>query len=165
MVSPINFLHQTMWRQIDVHVQQKLIRSSSTNHAYKSIIDTLLFSPLGGHHSKLQSQLFYKDTAGTHNNTNITTTPLNQGLIYRRVLTENSKEFDMEGPLLCDLFQIKKYILNGVELKIKLWQQENSFCLMWPDSSKKYKIKIVETILRVFYIMFHQELFWGTMKQ
>ena len=119
-----------MFSQVDTYLQQKLISSSSTNYAYKSMIDTLLFSKSNCHTTEFQSQLFYRDTVGTLDNTSPTNTPLNQGLIYRNVLGSLSKVFDMKGPLTGDIFKIDKYLINGVEIKIKMWQQKKNFRLM-----------------------------------
>ena len=152
VVGPINLFLHTMFRQIDTYLQQKLISSSSTNYAYKAMIDTLLYGGSDYHATSFQSQLFFKDSAGTHNNTAATQTPLNQGFIKRILLAFTSKVFDMEGPIMSDIFQITKYLLNGVELRMKLWQQKNEFRFMWGDNSKKYKLKITEASLKIFYL-------------
>ena len=152
IVSPANLFLHSLWRQIDVYLQQKLISSTGTNYSYKSMIDTLLTKGTDHHNSKLQCQLFFKDTAGTHDNTSPTQTPLNQGLIRRYLLSSLSKTFDMEGKIFSDIFNTDKFLMKSVELRIKLWQNKNEFRLMATDATKGYKIVLNEVSLKVCYV-------------
>ena len=152
VVTPINLFFHTMFQQVDTYLQQKLISSSSTNYSYKAMLDTLLFCGTDFHNTALQSQLFYKDTAGAHNNVLTTGLPINQGFIRRNLLAQQSKEFDMEGPILSDIFQIDKYLINGLEVRVKLWPQKNNFRLMWEKATESYKVKIISACIKVFYI-------------
>ena len=47
------------------------------------------------------------------------------------------------GHLHCDVFNQEKYLLNGVELRIKLIHSRDSFCLM-ETISNCYAVNIVE---------------------
>ena len=143
VVTPINLFFHTMFQQVDTYLQQKLISSSSTNYSYKAMLDTLLFCGTDFHNTALQSQLFYKDTAGAHNNVLTTGLPINQGFIRRNLLAQQSKEFDMEGQILSDIFQIDKYLINGLEVRVKLWPQKNNFRLVWEKATESYKVKII----------------------
>ena len=151
VVTPTNLFMHSMWRQVDVYLNQKLVSSGGTNYSYKAMVDVLL-SKRSYHETILQSQLFYKDTAGTLDRTILTDTPLNVGLIKRNLLARLSKTIDMEGSILSDIFLIDKYLLNGVELRLKLWPNKDDFRLMASDKSKKYKVKIIECFLKVCYV-------------
>ena len=113
------------------------------------MIDTLLTKSTEQANSELGSQLFFKDTAGTHDNTLATQTPLNQGLIRRNLLSQVSAQIDLEGGILSDIFSVDKYLLNGVELRLKFWPFKDNFCLMANDPSKQYKMKTTEVTLKV----------------
>ena len=42
VVTPVNLWLQSLWNQVDVLFQQKLVSSSGTNYAYKAMMDVLL---------------------------------------------------------------------------------------------------------------------------
>ena len=78
VVTPVNLWLQSLWNQVDVFLQQKLVSSSGTNYAYKALMDVLLNYGVDAELSQLQTQLFYRDSGGSMDSTNPTTTPLNQ---------------------------------------------------------------------------------------
>ena len=57
--------------------------SSGTNYAYNAYMDVLLNFSEDTERSQMQTQLFYKDSAGSFDQTKVTEVPLNQGLILR----------------------------------------------------------------------------------
>ena len=101
VVTPVNLWLQSLWNQVDVFLQQKLVSSSGTNYAYKALMDVLLNYGGDAESTQLQTQLFYRDTGGSMENTKLTDVPLNQGLIFRNRLAKNSATIDMVGPFLC----------------------------------------------------------------
>ena len=58
----------------------------------------------------------------------------------------------MEGHLLTDVFSMDKFLINGVGVRIKLWQQKNNFRLISTQKSKGFKVKITEAILKGCYV-------------
>ena len=97
VVTPVNLWLQSLWNQVDVFLQQKLVSSSGTNYAYKALMDVLLNYGGDAESTQLQTQLFYRDTGGSMENTKLTDVPLNQGLIKRNLLAKNSATIDMVG--------------------------------------------------------------------
>ena len=57
----INLPLHTIFRQLDIHLQQKPLPNSETTHPYKAYIDTLLNTNRSIQQAFLTSQLFYKD--------------------------------------------------------------------------------------------------------
>ena len=43
IVTPVNLWLQSLWNQVDVFFQQKLVSSSGTNYAYKALMDVQLW--------------------------------------------------------------------------------------------------------------------------
>ena len=84
MVTPVNLWMQSLFNQVDVYFQQKLVSSSGTNYAYKAYMDVLLNFSEDAERSQIQTQLFYKDSAGAFDQTKVSEVPLNQGLILRQ---------------------------------------------------------------------------------
>lgn len=68
--------------------------------------------------------------------------------IVRMAYIKESKVVDLQGPILHDLFQVKRYILNQVGIGVKFHRSRSDFCLLSKEA-KKYKIDIEEMVLRV----------------
>lgn len=49
----------------------------------------------------------------------------NMGLVQRWAFTKGGAICDLEGGLHADLCQQKRYILNGVNIGIKLWRSKD----------------------------------------
>ena len=147
-VSTINIPFDSIWSQVDLYLQQKLISSSGTNYPYKAIIETLLDYGLSAKNSQLQCRGYYKDTAVTINTPNVVTGG-NTGLTKRYSLFSQSKTADFIGNLRSDFCQQDKLLLNGVEVQIKLWPCKHSFTLLTSEDDPDYKISIVDAVFKV----------------
>jgi hypothetical protein len=95
---------------------------------------------------QLQTQLYYPDkeilddpdaAAGR-----------NQGLQGRNVFTQMSMTFDLEGPLYVDGFYLDKYLINGVDLQLRLFRSRNEFVLMSKEASPNYKVTILDAVFK-----------------
>ena len=85
-------------------------------------------------------------------------TPLNIGLIRRNNLSKSSAFIDMVGPIYADVFQMPRYLLNEVDVHVKLFQSKNSFRLLSSVPSKKYKVVISEVMLKAAMIGIHADI-------
>ena len=148
IVTPVNLWMQSLWSQVDVYLQQKLVSTSGTNYPYKAMFDVMLNYGLDAKATQLQSQLYYKDSAGAMDHTKPNETPLNQGLILRNIIAKNGALVDMEGPLYADAFQMNRYLLNEVDVRVKLFQSKTNFRLMTSVTDTKFKVKITDVILK-----------------
>ena len=158
IVTPVNLWLQFLWNQVDVFFQQKLVSSSGTNYAYKALMDVLLNYGYDATNTQLQTQLYYKDTAGSMDHTKPNTTPLNIGLIRRNNLSKSSAFIDMVGPIYADVFQMPRYLLNEVDVHVKFFQSKNSFRLLSSVPNKKYKVVISEVMLKAAMIGIHADI-------
>jgi len=82
--------------------------------------------------SQLTSALFYKDQARTMDSIEVggDVAVRYDGLMKRRSIARESREFDMMARLHADIFFQDRYMLNEVGLKIKLIRSKNAFCVM-----------------------------------
>ena len=126
-VAPCNLFLQSLFSQVDVYLQQKLVSSGAAGHPYRAMFDTLLNFGPPALESQFQSQLFYKDTGGAMDYASKEDTDINQGFVNRQMLTRLSQSVDMEGPVYADLMQMDRYLLNGCELRLKFHQSSNPF--------------------------------------
>lgn len=125
-IAPVNNLLHSLFSQVDVYLNQKLISPPNNTYAYKAYIETLLNYGSAAKNSHLTSGLWYADTSGKMNNTD----DENAGFSTRCRLTKQSANTDLIGHLHCDIFNQEKFLINGVELRVKLVKSRNSFVLM-----------------------------------
>ena len=128
-------------------MNQKLITTSvRSNHPYKAYKNVLLNSIDDECESRLQSELFYKDTSGA-----LEETGLNRGNLghYNRMLhTNQSQILTLEGGIRVDICQQDRLIVNGMVIHIKMIKKENCFRLT-ADGNKEYKLRIEDAVLKV----------------
>ena len=58
----------------------------------------------------------------------------------------------MELHLAEDIFNVDKYLLNGVDFDLKLYLTQPSFMLMSDDSSKEYRVIIEKAIFKAMMV-------------
>ena len=148
-VPPCNLFLQTLFSQVDVYLQQKLVSSGAAGHPYRAMFDTLLNFGPPALESQFQSQSFYKDTGGAMDSASEEDTEINQGFISRQKLTSLSQSVDMEGPVYADLMQMDHYLLNGCELRLKFHQSSDPFRLITKTEKADYKVVLQDVIFKV----------------
>ena len=145
-VGPVNLLLQSLWSQVEVALQGKVVASSNSYYGYNAYIQTLLKSSADEKQSRLTSQLYELDTPGFMDE-NDPIEGLNTALYNRSLYVKDSKFLSMEGPLYHPMFQLKRYVLNQTDVQVKLYRQRPNFCLTAPDGD--YEIVLEDIILKV----------------
>lgn len=72
----------------------------------------------------------------------------NTGLRSRYVFTQQSRTFDLEWPLYLYCFYFDKYLINGVNLQLRLFLFRNEFVLMSAEASPSYKVTILDAVFK-----------------
>ena len=148
-VGPVNNVLGSLWSQVDVSLQQQVITSSvGTNYPYKAYLDTLLSNGYDAE-SKLQAQLFYKDTGLDLPGVNDPITGVNFGLTQRAMFFYESKVADLEGPIFMDICQQDRLILDGVPVDIKLYPKQEPFLLICDNPAPSYRVEITDVVLKM----------------
>jgi hypothetical protein len=133
----INAPLHSIWRQVDLSLQQKIVTNEvGDNYPYKAYLDLLLNLGIIQQTYQLSSQAFFMDPEFQMDNVEV---PLG-GVALRGQLTKKSKLLQMEGPLLLDLAQQDRYILNGVEIKLKFWPSMAPFNIHSLNEGYRFKI-------------------------
>jgi len=146
-VSLLNFPVNTMFRQVDVSLNQQIVSPNiGTNYMYKCIFD-IVAGRYEGSVVPLQAGLFFRDISGDMQNSR-TKRGGNKGVMFRANWTNESKICDLQGPLFVDICQQYKYIPNGVEIDVKLYPNSDAFNL-FTASAEQYQLEIQEAVLRV----------------
>lgn len=142
VVGPTNNWLHSIFSQVDVYMNQKCITPSSNCYNYRAYIENLLNYSSDAKRSHLTTGVWEEDTAGHMDDISNE----NVGFTVRRNLTTNNKIVDLYGPLHCDIFNVDKYLLNGVELTIKLQRANESFHLMGVANANP-ALEIVDAVL------------------
>ena len=143
----INIPLQSMWSQIDTYLNGKLVSLNTSYYPWKAYLKLLLSNGSDIARSQLQSQLFYLDDDDVDDSDPAAGT--NGGLAQRYDFTKESRIFDLEGPLYEDIFRLDKYLLNGVDVHLKLFRNRASFVLMSKEASPSYKLEILDVVFKV----------------
>ncbi len=149
LVGLVNLPLQTLWSQVDVSLQNQIVSpNTGNNYAYKAMVDVLLRNEEDPKLTQLQAQGYFMDThsylddpdpSGGNNN----------GLLKRWELTKDGAELDLEGPLYADVFDMRRFVLNGVQVNVKLWPNKNDFCLMSAEADADYRVRITDAVLKL----------------
>lgn len=140
-IGPVNNWLHSLFSQVDVSLNERLITPSTNTYPYRAYIETLLTYGPAAKQSQLTQSLWYQDTAGHLEDT----TSENVGFKQRRMWTLCSKHVEMLGKLHLDLSFQEKPILNGVNIKMRLVRSKDSFSLM---GQGKVEIKEVSLFVR-----------------
>ena len=111
---------------------------ATANYSWKGVIKLLLSAGSDAIDSQLQSQLFYSDDADLDDVKPYGGT--NGGIIARYHWTKESKTFEVEGPIYEDVFNMDKYLFNGVDVNLKFVRNRSSFLMMSDEASPAYKL-------------------------
>lgn len=160
-VAPVNLFLHSLFSQVDVSLNERLISSSSNLYPFRAYIETLLNYGSDYKKSFLTSECFYKDTANHLDESDPTKD--NIGLKKRASLIEKSKVLDMIGNLHCDLFYQDRLLLNLVDLKIKLTRTRPEFCLI-ASKNANYSVIIEHASLFIRKVKVSPGVLLGHMK-
>ena len=170
-VAPINNLLQSMWSNVELMLNDRLVTHSNNVHGYVSTMAHLLHDSEEFLNSEGRMQMLYKDTASQLDSTdpklsnpthkiqrlnlkstgeaaNLVTAVNtdatgNHGLHQRFMLTHGSQSFEMLGGIRLDMFEQLRYLPSGISLKLRLHPQKSVFTLMSDDDDDAdYKLRI-----------------------
>ena len=150
-VGLVNLFLHSLFSQVDVSLNERLISPSTNTYPYRAMIETLLNYGEDAKASQLSMAMFYKDTPGKMDAVNPTAENdvANMGLKARYEFTKGSDTVDMTGPIHSDIFFQDRLLLNGVNLRLKLNRAKNAFCLVSSATGPNFKVVIPEAIFYV----------------
>ncbi|GFW14385.1 uncharacterized protein TNCV_3327981 [Trichonephila clavipes] len=121
-IGPVNLFLHSLFSQVDVSLNDRVVSNFSNTYPYRSYIETLLNHGYDSKTSQLTAELFYKDS--------------DDGLNKRTEFFKESATVDVIGCIHSDLFHQDRLLLNLVDLKIKLIQSKPEFCLQGSEGFK-----------------------------
>lgn len=142
----VNLPLQSLFSQIDVYMNGKCVSQNANNYPWKAYLKVLLSTGMSASDSQMQTQLYWPDGEGIGDPDPAAGT--NMSLRKRYVFTQKSRTFDLEGPLYLDCFYLDKYLINGVDIQLRLFRSKNEFVLMSKESSPSYKVTILDAVFK-----------------
>ena len=142
-VAPVNNWVQSLFSQVDVSLNGKMVSSSSNTYAYRAYIETLLTFGKAYKKTYLTNSMWYKDTAGHMNDLG----DENVGTTKRSNLTAHGKKVDMIGYIHDDVFRQTRLLPPGVTVKVRFVRATEQFSLI--STRAGYKTEISSAILYV----------------
>ncbi|EDO32329.1 predicted protein [Nematostella vectensis] len=140
-----NALHSII-KQFTIKINNTLVTEQPDTQAYNSYIKRLLnFTDQAKTIVLNQSPLLQRQKLVILMNTATT----NPGLKKKGTFTRGSAEVGMVGVTLCDLFNIDKLLLDGLEIKIRIDLNCDAFVIMGREDPINCRLKIVSSTLRV----------------
>ena len=144
-VGPVNYFLHGLFSQVDIALNDTLISPSENTYPYRAYIEATLNHGLDAKQGPLTAALYYKDSPSFFNDFNDT----NSGFKTRKEIVANSTEIDLMGRLHTDICVQDRYLLNGVDVKIKLSPSKDTFNLLTSKPELGYKSVITYAKLLV----------------
>lgn len=145
-VAPVNNWLHSLFSQVDVSLNDTLITPSENTYPYRAYLESTLSYGEEAKSSQLTNALYYADTPGhvtdTQNNDNV-------GLQSRRNLAARSRVIDMMGRLHVDIFHQERYLISGVDVKVRLVPTKDVFNLIAHNADGGFRSRIVHASLFV----------------
>lgn len=143
----VNHILRTLWKQVEVYIGGKLVTPGTNNYHYKACMGAYLYDlDTYGKKAQMGTELFYEDTPGAHDS--LDGDPTNQGTVTRQGLMGGGESCELEGRLGEDVMAIKKLVLNGVPVDIKLYLNRMPVVVMSDDAVKGWRVEIEDAYLK-----------------
>lgn len=148
-VGPVNLLLNSLFIQVDVSLNGKLVSSATNLNPFRGILETILSYGPAAKRSQLTAAMFYKDKAGYFDvaDPTLDDKDANTGLKARYQHTKESQSVEMIGRIHEDVFNIDRLMINGVDLRLKLTRSKNEFCLLSSVTGANFKVVLEDAIL------------------
>jgi hypothetical protein len=156
--GPVNLFLQALFSSTEVTLQNKATITCNYN-SYLAMIQTLLNIGQDAKSTQLTSQLFIKDDSDHPEDTDPDGD--NEGLFNRTNFIQGSKTLDLQGPIYHPMFTMERYLLNQVDVKLKLYQSSPAFALSSGEATPAYKIEILDIYLLARKIRVNPAVIYG----
>ena len=145
-VSTVNCFAHSLFKRIDMKLQDKIISTSTDNYPYRAYIERLLNFSGEAKKSQLTAEHFFQDTAGKLDVLDLTA---NYGLKQRHDMSNLSQPFTLFTKLSTDIGNQPRLLINNVDILITLHHSSNPFRFMFGESSMAPKLELINAQLFV----------------
>ena len=157
-VGPVNLFLQSLFSSSEVTLQNKT-SVTCNNNPYTAIIKTLLNLDQSTKLSQTTSQLFKMDDSDHPEDPD--PAGANNGLFERSHYIAQSKVLDLQGPVFHQFFQLPRFMINQIDVKLKLYRSSPEFCLLSGETNPSYKIDILDIYLLAWKVKVAPSVIYG----
>jgi len=139
-VGPVNLLGKTLFQQLRLYLNGKLVYDSTDTYAYSAYLMTVLNYGKESKYTQLFANGYVKDTA-----TSIDTAaslPTNDGWVTRGNQYHRSHLVELMAPLDFPLAHQERFLPSNVTISVSLDRHKDPFILLSPEANPTYKIQI-----------------------
>ena len=150
IVFPINYIHATCFKTVEVLIGNKNCSSNDTMYPYRAYLETLLSYGKITKEEQLVISMFYRDKAPIDEHTDAVAAgdgSKNNGARSRFLRTNYSTPVETLGRIHSEIFSQPKLLIGDVSLTIKFHRADTKFALMGSIEDQKYIISIDTAIL------------------
>ena len=134
-VSVVNNLFHSLFSNIDLYLNNKLVTSSTDTYPYRAYIENLLSFSTASKDSHLKAMELWSADTPAHMQENRTDAG-NDGWKLRRLRIASSRHCELIGRLHLDLCLQEKYLPNGVEIRLRLNKTSANFHMFGEAAGK-----------------------------
>ena len=144
-VGPVNLLFHSLFRQVDLPMNDVLVSTSGDTYPYRAYITTMLSYGKAAKDTWLRHLEGWRtDDAGQYDDEN------NGGLVDRVKMVKNGRAFELKGRLHVDMFMQDRLIPNNVNVRLTLTRSRPQFYLMsFEGVPTNCEVHIDEAVLEV----------------
>ena len=143
-IAPVNNWLHSLFSDVSLTLNDTLVEGGNHLYPYKAYLTNLLLYGDMAKKCQLQTSGWAKDESGKMKDAT------NSGFVTRKAWISTSKTYEMEGPLLLDLFMQRKFLLPQVDMRIKLTRSHNTFNLIsLGDNAVKGSVDISKAYIKV----------------
>lgn len=139
-IAPINYLMNSMFKQVKFSIGQSSVTSASLNYAHLAYMDALINKSPEAKRTHMQTSFWFRDISGSMESINDERSKL---IRPTGSSMEQGCDFEMHGNLHLDLGTQVKSLLGGVSLNLSLYPADPKFYLMF-DKLLIPKVEILE---------------------
>ena len=156
--SVTNLLLHSLWEKVEVEVKKKAMTDSTLSYPYISYFKTM--KCLGKANSLSLPSIGFSLDKGDMDAPGMVTPAAgstearkyNRGGAERFTWLEEGKVFEMEGPLLSDLFECDRYLLNNCPMTLSLTRSKSPFVVLARNNEEDYVLHLDDVYVKMCYV-------------
>jgi hypothetical protein len=150
----VNLLLHALIKKVEILVNNKPI-VDLPYYGIGAYLNMLLNTNDSERKTSLKPQGLIPHTVGKSDNL---TDALDGGLLERYELIKDSQTITLMGPLYSGLTMQRKFLIPGLNIRIKITLQESPFVTLENNVSPFYKFELIDTFIRVKHIEVGQQI-------
>ena len=136
-MGTVNLFMHSLFSQLDVYLNEKLVSTSNNSYPYRAYMETLLSYGNDYKTSQGTCSMFYHDTDGGK------ASATNSGWMKRKNIIKESTVFELIDKLRFNLATQHRYIINDVNVRLSLTRSSDAFALFTNSATEQATVKIL----------------------